>query len=694
MIFGIINSFRSRIKNRPDWWSDCLLAMNFDGGAGSRTFIDYSPYRRKFAGASGAKIITSDKKFGSGSFQSGSYDSLGTSGGSPDGFQLTGNLTIQAFVKIPTFTTAMGFSLGCIGNESSGRWEISLNYTSGGVLNAASNVYGVSEYNPVNISLSPDVWGHICWVRVGTTITVYANGVSQGSYTQLGTLGNSNFLVQPYSNNGQFLIDDLTIINRAIYTANFTPPAQSQVHTGLDGWFPRAVLALGFNGANESTAMVDSSPIAVDPTNTGAIQVTSTDPAYGAGAGNFAGVALSEHLTLGGTANAALNGSCTIEFMFKRIGVPPDGTATAPYHTVLSKPVDSAGGERGIGISDSNGSVSILQGPAFDGQTFDTQSTNLVDGNWHHVAVSVGPITRIFVDGGLIFSRKRLSSGNVFGGAAGWIGGPSVIHSGSLDYVSGINAHLDNLIISAGQHYDGSFIPPTTYPIGSSDPYWAQTSLLLQFPGSDNSTTFTDDGPDNITLSAIGNAKIRSVSGENYLEIDGSGDGLQIAASDAFDFGTGNFTVEVEPLFTTLPADGYSRTFVDTRGSMGWEPFTLSIANASGLITINGLLGGDSSYSFKAYPHIPIVAGQRYHIAYVRSSGRFTVFLDGTPLPLTSGTESILVAANLNTTTSAKIGVAKDSSTSAIDGRIYKFRVTKAARYVAQIEQPDNGYIH
>ena len=112
MIFGIINSLRSRIKKKPSWWSDCLLAMTFDGEEGSRTFIDYSPYRRKFAGASGAKIATSDKKFGSGCFQSGVYNPLGTSGGSPEGFQLTGDFTIQAWVRIPAFTSETGFSLG------------------------------------------------------------------------------------------------------------------------------------------------------------------------------------------------------------------------------------------------------------------------------------------------------------------------------------------------------------------------------------------------------------------------------------------------------------------------------------------------------------------------------------------------------------------------------------------------------
>lgn len=53
MIFGIMNYFKNRGVIKPSWWSDYLLAMNFDGENGSRSFIDYNPYKRKFAGASG-----------------------------------------------------------------------------------------------------------------------------------------------------------------------------------------------------------------------------------------------------------------------------------------------------------------------------------------------------------------------------------------------------------------------------------------------------------------------------------------------------------------------------------------------------------------------------------------------------------------------------------------------------------------
>ena len=699
---GIIAAFRRTINTesvpKPSWWSDCLLAMNFGGEAGSRTFIDYSPYRRKFAGASGAKIIRSDKKFGSGCLQSGAYDNLGTSGGSPNGFTLTGNFTVQAWIKLPVYTAPKGYVVALFGNESTSRWSLYFATSVGGVVKAASNIYAVFEFPEISTSISADVWTHIAWVRVGSTVSFYANGVSQGSYTQSGTLGNSNFFAQPYSNDSQFLIDDLTIINSAIYTANFSPPTQSKVYTGIDGWFPRAVLALGFNGANASTTMVDSSPVAVNPTNSGAIQVTSTDPAYGVGAGNFAGVSLGEHLTLGAAANSALSGDCTIEFMFKRKGVPPHGGSTAAYHTIFAKPIDSVGGERGVGIADSNGFVSIMQGIAFDGQALDTGPTNLTDGNWHHVAVCVGPITRIFVDNELIFSKKRLSGGSAFGGPQGWVGGPSVIHAGSSGYSSGINAHIDNLIISAGNHYDGSFVPPVVYPIGSSDPYWSLTTLLLQFAGSDNSTTFIDEGPYDNDLTAIGNGKIRSVSGENYLELDGNGDGLQVAPSGAFDFGTGHFTVEMEVTLSATQntlSSGWSYMLIDSRANTSTTPMYLSLFYTGTQWLIDGRIGSSSDTYFRVAPHINIVANQRYHIAYVRSGTAFQVFLDGVPCPIVSGETSTtsLLTANVNSTNSAKIGIPNSTDGNPFTGNIHKIRVTKAARYSAQISIPDQSLI-
>jgi hypothetical protein len=52
------------------------------------------------------------------------------------------------------------------------------------------------------------------------------------------------------------------------------------------------------------------------------------------------------------------------------------------------------------------------------------------------------------------------------------------------------------------------------------DPYYKNVALLLNFTGSNGSTTFSDESPNPKTLTAVGNASIQS----NALALDGNGD--------------------------------------------------------------------------------------------------------------------------------------------------------------------------
>jgi len=65
--------------------------------------------------------------------------------------------------------------------------------------------------------------------------------------------------------------------------------------------------------------------------------------------------------------------------------------------------------------------------------------------------------------------------------------------------------------------------------------------------GTDGSTTFTDSSSASRTVSSTGNAAISTDEfkfGGSSLELDGNGDLLTIADNNAFDFGSGDFTIE------------------------------------------------------------------------------------------------------------------------------------------------------
>jgi len=81
---------------------------------------------------------------------------------------------------------------------------------------------------------------------------------------------------------------------------------------------------------------------------------------------------------------------------------------------------------------------------------------------------------------------------------------------------------------------------------GSGDIYYPSCSLSLHFSGSNNSTTFIDSSPNNVTVSANGNVKITSSiskfgSGSGFF--DGTGDYLSFV-SGATVFGSSDFTIE------------------------------------------------------------------------------------------------------------------------------------------------------
>lgn len=85
------------------------------------------------------------------------------------------------------------------------------------------------------------------------------------------------------------------------------------------------------------------------------------------------------------------------------------------------------------------------------------------------------------------------------------------------------------------------------FAAASGDPNFSSVSLLLPFDGSDGSTTFTDESNNGFSVTAGGNAQLdtaQSKWGGASLVLDGSGDYISIADNAAFDFGTGDFTVE------------------------------------------------------------------------------------------------------------------------------------------------------
>jgi hypothetical protein len=209
------------------------------------------------------------------------------------------------------------------------------------------------------------------------------------------------------------------------------------------------------------------------------------------------------------------------------------------------------------------------------------------------------------------------------------------------------------------------------YPSGEL--FYNQVSLLLHGNGTNGSTTITDNSPSPKTVTAVGNAQIstaQSKFGGASIAFDGTGDYLDIVSSSVFDFNSNDFTVEWwQKLSSTTTR--YSILNWKTGDSL------LSVGNGIFQLFISGGLNiaGNTGVTFTT---------DWQHIAFARSSGVVTFYLDG-----------ISKSNNLANTMpgyvfpSSGIEIGKASSTSNLNGYIDEFRITKGvARYTANFTPP------
>jgi hypothetical protein len=172
-----------------------------------------------------AQISTSVKKFGTGSM---ALDGSGDYLLAPDNSELdfgTGNFTIEMWMYAQNLASIpMLFHKGSSGSNG---WFCQTN---------ASTLYfgqlDSARYSTWSVSLSNNTWYHIALTRIGSSLNVFINGVSQTAQTvsgadqsndnasplYIGVIAGGTYALQGY-------LDEYRITKGvARYTANFTPP--------------------------------------------------------------------------------------------------------------------------------------------------------------------------------------------------------------------------------------------------------------------------------------------------------------------------------------------------------------------------------------------------------------------------------------------------------------------------------------
>jgi hypothetical protein len=186
--------------------------------------------------------------------------------------------------------------------------------------------------------------------------------------------------------------------------------------------------------------------------------------------------------------------------------------------------------------------------------------------------------------------------------------------TGSLDVLGSIYAGGWELV------EDVSVVPSDSY-----------TKLLLHGDGLDGAGAFPDASPSAKSLGANGNVQVDTAQykfGGSSILMDGNGDFLKSADDADWYFGTGNFVIDFQVRWRSLPTVGNSQTiitqFVDT--SNGWS---LYLANIGGTYTwcFDVDTGGTTLISTRQAT--TIATDTWYHVALVRSGNNFYFFQEG-----------------------------------------------------------------
>ena len=223
-----------------------------------------------------------------------------------------------------------------------------------------------------------------------------------------------------------------------------------------------------------------------------------------------------------------------------------------------------------------------------------------------------------------------------------------------------------------------------TFPVGllgresAKDPSYNNVSLLLLANGANNSTTFVDSGPANRTVSVNQLSPVITTAQSKFGGGSLTGGRVSVPYNSAFDFGTGDFTVE----FWFRYEGTLNSEFRFTTGT-GSSFFSFGSRVVSSVRRIGLVLEGvtwDTEISWS-----PASNNTWAHLAISRESGTVRAFQDGTLLGSNSSNR------NWSMNSSIFIVSPASSSSSIATGAVYfdDFRVTKGvARYTAAFSPP------
>lgn len=302
-----------------------------------------------------------------------------------------------------------------------------------------------------------------------------------------------------------------------------------------------------------------------------------------------------------------------------------------------------------------------------------TATTSTVNGTWYHIALSrSGTSLKFFVNGTQEGSTVTTSA-NLDTGATTE---PYYIsYPGSS---SEFNGWVDEVRVSNTARYTGNFTVATTPFVNDNS-----TLLLLHMNGTDASTYFEDDNGVRRSIGIFANnqAQISTAQSKfngSSIVYDGTDDYVSLSGLPST--ASSDFTFEMWARFDILPwnqtiggggfmiayLNGSSDYFSIYREGTGSQPkFQIATAGKYGSFTKSGLTLAIDTW---------------YHLAWVRSSGVWKVFFNGTDLTTFTNDSGFTNSGRTEDMSWVALGKFTDSRGS-WDGYMDEIRISNSARY-------------
>lgn len=405
---------------------------------------EFNPLGRTFT--TGVNYLASTH--GSSAYFDGTTDYLDVPSNAYWNFGDGSNFTIECWAYTPTAASSSYNIFSNSGTNSSG-------YTTGYIYpdgRVAIGKAGINEISSAAGKWPVSQWNHIAFVRSGSNLTIYVNGISIATTASASTYLNNATAALSIGRNYQTSISYLTgyvssfriLKGTALYTSNFVPPMQP----------PQAVantqLLLNFNNAG----VVDYSGKNVLETVGDSRSVTSTKKSITDATGSMYFDGTGDYLT--SPLNQAFlfsTNDFTVELWYYPLaltGTPGNNQSLVgmwgPSSSNISWLFYLTSGNL-YWYTSTNGSTQTATMSAASGMSVNT---------WYHLALCrSNGTTRIFVNGTSIVSTT--TSVNLFNATCPLTIGYNPA-GGTPDYAYG---HMQDLRITKFARYTGTFTPPT-----------------------------------------------------------------------------------------------------------------------------------------------------------------------------------------------------------------------------------------